>query len=266
MSDILKKICGDKLEHIAECKRQRPESQLVEDVRNVLPTRGFAAALNNKVEAGSYALIAEIKKASPSKGLIREDFHPAELARSYEAGGAACLSVLTDVPYFQGDDLFIGQARDACSLPVLRKDFMLDVYQVTEARLLGADCILLIMAALDDAMAKDLEQAAFDLGMDVLVEVHNQEELVRALDLKSPLLGVNNRNLKTLEIDIATTEALAPMVPEDRVLICESGLYSSGDLLRMSRSGARRFLIGESLMRQDDVETATKSILFQGVE
>lgn len=261
MSDILDQICAAKREHIAARKTARPLSQVEAAAREASPVRGFEAALRRAVDAGRHGLIAEVKKASPSKGMIRQDFDPATLARAYERGGASCLSVLTDVPYFQGHDDFLGQARDATRLPVLRKDFMLETYQVTEARALGADCILVIMAALSDGQAGELEAAARAWGMDVLVEVHDGAELDRALALDSRLIGINNRNLKTLKTDTATTLKLAPLVPDDRIAVCESGLKGSDDLARMSAVGANCFLIGESLMREPDIEAATARLL-----
>ncbi len=261
MPDVLARICADKREHVARCKAQKTEQDLIAEAMLQQPTRGFARALKAKVDAGEYGLIAEIKKASPSGGLIRPDFDPPSLAKAYEAGGAACLSVLTDVPYFQGDDAYLKAARDACKLPVLRKDFMLTTFQICEARALGADCVLLIMACLDDYEATDLAATAEALQMDVLVEVHDAPELDRALALGAQLVGINNRNLKTMVTDIAVTEELAALVPEGRLMISESGLRTAADLARMARVGARCFLVGEHLMRQDDVTEATKTLL-----
>lgn len=261
MSDILKEICDKKREHIAGQKEEVPAKALNFLANSQSEPRGFANALKKRVARGEYGLIAEIKKASPSKGLIRENFIPDALAAAYEDGGAACLSVLTDKPYFQGDNIYLKQARAACNLPVLRKDFMLDPYQVLEARAIGADCILLIMAALDDETADSLCNFAHDLGMDVLVETHDAEELKRALEIDADLIGINNRNLKTLDVDIATTEELAPLVPDDHIMVSESGLYTKADLDRMAKAGAMCFLVGESLMRQDDVRLATQTLL-----
>lgn len=260
--DILAQICADKRIDVARRKAARPLAEVMQAARAGDAPRGFAKALADKVAAGQYGLIAEIKKASPSAGLIRPDFDPPALARAYQHGGAACLSVLTDEPYFQGSDAYFRQAREAVSLPALRKDFMVDPYQIWESRALGADCVLLIMAALDDGLAREMEQIAFDLAMDVLIEVHDEAEFDRAVDhLKSPLLGVNNRNLKTMKTDLATTERLAAKLPADRVLVAESGLKTAADLARMAQSGARRFLIGESLMRHADVADATLELL-----
>ena len=261
MSDTLDRIVADKKVHVAACKVRRSLTEVEALARAADKPRGFARALKATIAEGRYGLIAEIKKASPSKGLIRPDFDPPSLARAYERGGATCLSILTDEPYFQGKDEFLTQARSAVKLPALRKDFMIDPYQVPEARALGADCILLIMACHDDALAAELAKLAHDWGMDVLVEVHDAGELQRALRIDADLFGVNNRNLKTLAVDLATTETLAPMVPKDRVLVAESGLGSSADLARMARVGASAFLIGESFMRKPDVEAAVREIL-----
>ena len=260
MSTILDRIKAYKLEEVAKAKAATPLAALEEAARAAPAPRGFARALSEAAATG-YGLIAEIKKASPSKGLIRADFDPPALARAYEAGGATCLSILTDGPSFQGADDYLVAAHDAVDLPCLRKDFLYDPWQVVQSRALKADCVLLIMASLDDAQAADLEAAAFDLGMDVLIEVHDQAELDRASRLKSPLIGINNRNLHTFEVTLDTTRQLARRVPEDRLIVAESGLYTPQDLADLAQYGARCFLIGESLMRQEDVTAATRAIL-----
>lgn len=260
MSDVLAEICAVKLRHVAQRKAELPLARLESSLPAERP-RGFARALAATHAAGRPALIAEIKKASPSKGLIRADFDPPTLARAYAAGGATCLSVLTDEPYFQGRDDFLGAARQAAPLPALRKDFMLDPWQIVESRWLGADAVLLIMACLEDAQARELARVAAELDMDVLVEVHDAAELDRALAMPGAMLGINNRNLKTLAVDLATFEQLAPRVPDGRLLVAESGLYGPADLQRMAAAGAKAFLVGESLMREADVTAATRRLL-----
>ena len=256
----LEQICATKREEVAARKRMRSLADLDASAREQTAPRGFRSALE-RAERSGFGLIAEIKKASPSKGLIREDFHPAAHARAYAAGGAACLSVLTDAPYFQGHEDYLIEARSACELPVLRKDFMVDTWQVAEARALGADAILIIVAALDDGAMVEIERAAVEYDMDVLVEVHDRAEMERAALLQSRLIGVNNRDLRTFSTDLATTEALAPLAPEGSLLVGESGISRFEDCQRLSHAGVNSFLVGESLMRQRDVEAATRMLL-----
>ncbi len=257
---VLLEICEKKLAHISEQKAKIPEKELEESIKKLEPARGFINAI--KKEKTRINIIAEVKKASPSAGIIREDFDPAAIAKIYEASGATCISVLTDVPYFQGSDKDLQVVKQATNLPVLRKDFMLDPYQITESRAIGADAVLLIMAALELDQARELEAKALSLGMDVLVEVHNEEELERSLKLKTRLIGINNRDLKTLKVDLTTTERLAEKILDTHILICESGIKTRDDIKRMLRCGVDGFLIGESLTREQDIGKALKNLVF----
>jgi indole-3-glycerol phosphate synthase len=257
--DILRRICADTAAEVA--RRKASGADLADRLAQAPAPRGFAAALDRKVAAGEFGIIAEIKRASPSGGDIRPHFDPAELAAAYQRGGAACLSILTDGPYFRGTDDDLLRARAGCDLPVLRKDFMVDPWQIDESRALGADCILLIMAVLSDAQAAEMEARAFELGMDVLAESHDAEELARALKLRTRLIGINNRNLRIMQTSLETTVELAPLVPSDRVIVGESGYRLHADLARIAGHGVKRFLVGESLLRQDDLAAATRALM-----
>jgi indole-3-glycerol phosphate synthase len=260
MSDILQRIVAVKRDEVAQARRRCGLAELQAQAAAASPARGFAAALRARVEAGSPAVIAEVKKASPSKGVLREHFVPADIARSYESGGAACLSVLTDERFFQGCAAYLQQARESCSLPVLRKDFLIDPYQVVEARAMGADCVLLIAACLDDGLMSELEACATEQGLDVLAEVHDGDELERALRLKTPLIGVNNRNLRTFEVSLDTTIGLLPRVPGDRLLVTESGILARADVQRMRSADVHAFLVGEAFMRAPDPGQALREL------
>lgn len=259
---ILKKIIGRKWQEIEERSQKTPLEDLIVAAGKASPCRGFIRAIEAKLAAGQSAVIAEIKKASPSKGVLRENFVPAEIAASYESGGAACLSVLTDVDYFQGSTAFLEQAREACSLPVIRKDFIVDPYQVYEARAMGADCILLIAAALKDQQMADLLELAQSLGMDVLIEVHNEEELLRTLPLNTRLIGINNRNLHTFEVSLNTTVALFDQIPADRIIVTESGILAAEDVQFMRQHQVNAFLVGEIFMRAEEPGTSLKQLFF----
>ena len=262
MSDILQTILARKAEEIAERSARLSLADVAARAREADPVRGFAAALQAAIASGDPAVIAEVKKASPSRGVIRADFRPDEIAMSYEFGGAACLSVLTDVDFFQGSDAYLQQARSACTLPVLRKDFTIDPYQVYEARVLGADCILLIVAALDDVQLVELSGLAMQLDMDVLVEVHDIDELERALQVPAPLIGINNRNLRTFEVSLENTLAMKDAVPKDRLLVTESGIVVADDVARMRAAGVNAFLVGETFMRADEPGEALRQLFF----
>ena len=260
--DILKKIIARKQQEIAERQKTTSLKQLIASSKNAAPVRGFVKSMQTRVDAGDAAVIAEIKKASPSKGVMRENFNPAQIAKSYESGGASCLSVLTDIDFFQGSDDYLIAARAACSLPVIRKDFIIDPYQVYEARAMGADCILLIVAVLDNQTLNQLYSLATALGMDVLIEVHNEEELLRALPLDATLVGINNRNLRTFETSLNTTIDLLPQIPDDRIVVTESGIHYPDDIALMRENKVNAFLVGEAFMRADDPGSVLKSLFF----